>query len=125
MWWFQRICGPAKRDLWLPDQTGACNPSKFRLPTDSQLETYITGPDFVAMAVRNPSSASDQTILSIAGHVSKEMMERYSHIRTEAKRRALDAIAQTPSPSVFEDVVHQNVHQIEEGDSEATRKLLN
>jgi integrase len=69
--------------------------------------------------------ASDQTIMSIAGHVSKEMMERYSHIRTEAKRRALDAIAQTSSPSVFEDVVHQNVHQIEEGDSEAIRKPLN
>jgi len=32
--------------------------------------------------------ASDQTIMSIAGYVSKQMMERYSHIRTEAKRRA-------------------------------------
>ena len=69
--------------------------------------------------------ASDQTIMSIAGHVSKEMMERYSHIRTEAKRRALDAIAQAPEQPVFEDVVHQNVHQIEDGDSDATRKPLN
>ena len=69
--------------------------------------------------------ASDQTIMSIAGHVSREMMERYSHIRTEVKRHALDAIAQTPEQPVFEDVVHQNVHQIEDGDSDATRKPLN
>ena len=63
--------------------------------------------------------------MSIAGHVSQAMLERYSHIRTEAKRKALDAIAQTPARSVFEDVVHQNVHQIEDGDSGATSKSLN
>ena len=39
---------------------------------------------------------SDMTIMSIAGHVSKKMLEHYSHIRTEAKRRALDAIS-TPT----------------------------
>src|SRR5215470_16612436 len=50
--------------------------------------------------------ASDPAIMSMAGHVSKEMMERYSHIRTEAKRRALDAIAQAPAPSVLDDAVH-------------------
>jgi integrase len=69
--------------------------------------------------------ASDQTIMSIAGHVSKRMLERYSHIRTEAKRKALDAITQTPEQPVFEDVVHQNVHQIEDGGSDATGKPLN
>ena len=33
---------------------------------------------------------SDQTIMSIAGHVSKEMLNHYSHIRMAAKRKALD-----------------------------------
>jgi integrase len=33
------------------------------------------------------SEASEQTIMSIAGHVSREMLEHYSHIRQEAKRR--------------------------------------
>jgi hypothetical protein len=33
------------------------------------------------------------TIMSIAGHVSKHMLAHYSHIRTEAKRVALEAIA--------------------------------
>ena len=32
-------------------------------------------------------------IMSIAGHVSRAMLSRYSHVRMEAKRRALDQIA--------------------------------
>jgi integrase len=40
------------------------------------------------------SEASDQTILSIAGHVSREMLEHYSHIRLETKRHALEALTQ-------------------------------
>jgi hypothetical protein len=32
-------------------------------------------------------------IRSIAGHVSQKMLEHYSHVRLEAKRRALDALA--------------------------------
>ena len=37
---------------------------------------------------------SDQTIMAIAGHVSRRMLEHYSHIRIEAKRKALEAISQ-------------------------------
>jgi hypothetical protein len=39
------------------------------------------------------SSAVDQTIMDIAGHVSKQMLSHYSHIRTEAKRDALETVA--------------------------------
>jgi len=38
------------------------------------------------------SGAGDQTIMDIAGHVSKQMLKHYSHIRMEAKRTALEAI---------------------------------
>ncbi len=34
----------------------------------------------------------DQTLMSIAGHVSREMLEHYSHIRMQAKRQAVAAI---------------------------------
>lgn len=34
------------------------------------------------------STASDQTIMGIAGHVSREMLQHYSHVRMEAKRSA-------------------------------------
>src|ERR1019366_8446406 len=38
-------------------------------------------------------NAGDEVIMSIAGHVSRAMLSRYSHSRMEAKRRALDEIA--------------------------------
>jgi hypothetical protein len=42
------------------------------------------------------SGAGDQTIMDIAGHVSRQMLSRYSHIRMEAKRRALQAVVVEP-----------------------------
>jgi len=43
------------------------------------------------------SQASEHTLMAIAGHVSRKMIEHYSHIRMEAKRAALDAIARPVS----------------------------
>ena len=37
--------------------------------------------------------AGDEVTMSIAGHVSRAMLSRYSHVRMEAKRRARDEIA--------------------------------
>ena len=45
------------------------------------------------------SGAPDETILAIAGHISREMLSHYSHIWTEAKRRALEAISTRPEPA--------------------------
>jgi integrase len=67
------------------------------------------------------SQASDMTIMSIAGHVSRRMLEHYSRIRTDAKRVALEAIV----APVFESDVHQNVHQVSAGDVGGNVKLLN
>src|SRR5579863_678221 len=39
------------------------------------------------------SGASDSTIMAVAGHVSRRMLERYSHVRMEAKRQAMEALA--------------------------------
>ncbi len=36
---------------------------------------------------------SDSTIMAIAGHVSRRMLERYSHVRMEAKHNAMEALA--------------------------------
>ena len=38
------------------------------------------------------SEASEQTLMSIAGHVSREMLEHYSHIRIQAKRKAVESL---------------------------------
>jgi integrase len=39
------------------------------------------------------NGASDSTIMAIAGHVSRRMLERYSHVRMDAKRNAMEALA--------------------------------
>ncbi len=36
--------------------------------------------------------ASEQTIMAIAGHVSREMLEHYSHVRQQAKRKAVESL---------------------------------
>jgi integrase len=41
------------------------------------------------------SQASNSTVMALAGHVSRAMMERYSHIRMEAKRRAVNDLSGT------------------------------
>jgi integrase len=69
--------------------------------------------------------ASEQTLMAIAGHVSRKMLEHYSHIRMEAKRAALDAIAAQPSPGVLEVGVNQNVNQLSGRESSAVAKPLN
>ena len=42
------------------------------------------------------SGAGDETIRAIAGQVAKQMLKHYSHIRMEAKRRALESIVAKP-----------------------------
>ena len=37
--------------------------------------------------------------MSIAGHVSRAMLSRYSHVRMEAKRRVLDETATRQRPA--------------------------
>lgn len=37
--------------------------------------------------------------MDIAGHVSRQMLARYSHIRMEAKRKALEGIVSKPVPT--------------------------
>lgn len=71
------------------------------------------------------SQASDMTIMAIAGHVSKKMLEHYSRIRTDAKRAALDAIAQGPEQRILGAGVHQNVNQLGESVSVPSAKPLN
>ena len=39
------------------------------------------------------NGAPDATMMALAGHMSREMLERYSHVRMAAKREALDRLA--------------------------------
>jgi|KBSMisStaDraftv2_1062788.scaffolds.fasta_scaffold1203413_1 integrase len=68
------------------------------------------------------SQASEQTLMAISGHVSRKMIEHYSHIRMEAKRSALDAIAAQPA---IDAAVNQNVNQVRDGETGQASKPLN
>jgi integrase len=46
------------------------------------------------------SGAIEQSIMAIAGHVSRKVLERYSHVRLEAKRHTIQALARTPLEAV-------------------------
>jgi integrase len=71
------------------------------------------------------SQASEQTIMSIAGHLSRRMVEHYSHICMSAKRAALDAIVGGPKSTISEAVMHQNGNQLAEGEKWAVANSLN
>jgi integrase len=53
--------------------------------------------------------ASDATIMSLAGHVSKRMLERYSHVRMDAKRKALEVLAASTKRSGYDTTHDTNV----------------
>jgi integrase len=61
------------------------------------------------------SGLSDQTIMAIAGHVSREMLNHYSHIRLEAKRQALAGLANRTLDAVTSQSTSQNEKPAEAG----------
>src|SRR5271156_1653541 len=53
---------------------------------------------FVTRLAENPN-VSEETIRALAGHVSKKMLERYSHIRIAAKQAAIASLEESHSTS--------------------------
>jgi integrase len=51
---------------------------------------------FITRLAENPN-VSEETIRALAGHVSRRMLERYSHIRTRAKQDAIRTLEQAES----------------------------
>lgn len=78
----------------------------------------------ISRLAENPN-VSEETIRSIAGHISPAMIKRYSHIRTGAKReaiRSLEAARIDPPGAHFE--AHPNADEMVRREAE-TRKYLN
>jgi integrase len=74
------------------------------------------------------SGAGDETIRDIAGHVSKQMLKHYSHIRMEAKRKALEAIVAKPDPKAPGSatlLTHDRADKTKEADESAGRTVVN
>jgi hypothetical protein len=61
--------------------------------------------------------------MAIAGHVDRKMLEHYSHVRMEAKRKALEALPKTASPIENDHPEPQNAPNAE--DSYVTNHFTN
>jgi len=70
---------------WKTAWTAACRSAGVRYRWHDLRHT------FVSRLAENPA-VSEQTIMALAGHVSKSMLARYSHIRQAAKQAAIDAL---------------------------------
>jgi hypothetical protein len=84
----------AQNENWLPRR----NPLHSKTERMGRESWVVCGrrwaePEYWAPSPGPESGAGDEVIMSIAGHVSRAMLSRYSHVRMEAKRRALDEIA--------------------------------
>jgi integrase len=56
------------------------------------------------------NGASDSTLMAIAGHDSRRMLERYSHVRMEAERTALEALAVSTKTAGYDTNDDINAH---------------
>jgi len=57
---------------------------------------------FITRLAERPE-ISEQTIMSLAGHVSRSMLSRYSHIRIQAKQSAIEALEKGASDAISDE----------------------
>ncbi len=65
---------------------------KAELPT---LRIYDLRHHAITKLLEN-ESVSERTVIELAGHVSRQMLERYSHIRIRAKQEAVNVLERQP-----------------------------
>lgn len=58
------------------------------------------------------NGTSDSTIMAIAVHVSRRMLERYSHVRMEAKRTAMETLAVSTKTAGYDTSHDTNVANV-------------
>ena len=87
------------RKAWL----GACKNSGVRYRWHDLRHTFVS-------RLAESASVSEQTIRSLAGHVSRQMLEHYSHIRSHAKQAAIRCLEEQASARVLEETGHKIGH---------------
>ena len=61
---------------------------------------------------------------ALAGHVSRQMLERYSHIRSQAKQAAIQTLEQPYIEPILRETGHKNGHSDASANTEAQANLL-
>jgi len=78
---------------------------------------------FISRLAENPN-VSEQTIKALAGHVSRQMLERYSHIRSVAKQAAIQALERPLIEPFLQATGHKNGHSDVNANADAQAKAL-
>jgi integrase len=96
---------------WKTAWANACKTAKVRYRWHDLRHTFIS------RLAENPE-VSEETLRALAGHVSKQMLERYSHIRTQPKRKAIASLERDNPQSGFEanlaETGHKSGHNFKE-----------
>ena len=66
------------------------------------------------------AGAPEETMKALLGHMSRQMLERYSHIRIQAKRAAVEALT---LPALHA-ATHKSPHSGNSGEEISEAKLL-
>lgn len=87
------------RKAWL----GACKKAGVRYRWHDLRHTFVS-------RLAESATISEQTTRSLAGHVSRQMLEHYSHIRSQAKEAAIRCLEEQVSAPVLEEGGHKIGH---------------
>lgn len=108
-----------KPHVWAIDLTRPASRSNYKrsfdtacVKADVDCTFYDARRSFITKLAENPA-VSEETIRQLAGHVSKDMLKRYAHIRDKARR---DAIA-TLEVAEPENLVRKLLQSDERGES--------
>jgi len=101
------------RKAWL----GACKNAGVRYRWHDLRHTFVS-------RLAESAKISEQTIRSLAGHVSRQMLERYSHIRSQAKQAAIRCLEEQVSAQVLEETGHRIGHSPTVANDEQTANSL-
>ena len=92
---------------WKVARTNARKAAKVECRWHDMRDTFVS-----SMA---EGQASDATIMALAGHVSRKMMERYSHVRGEAKRQAIAELDRRLRGYISSTSPHKTPHSVTNG----------
>jgi integrase-like protein len=87
------------RKAWL----GACKNAGVRYRWHDLRHTFVS-------RLAESATISEQTIRSLAGHVSRQMLEHYSHIRSQAKQAAIRCLEEQPNTPDLQETGHRIGH---------------
>ncbi|HEY1470884.1 MAG TPA: tyrosine-type recombinase/integrase [Candidatus Acidoferrum sp.] len=101
------------RKAWL----GACKNAGVRYRWHDLRHTFVS-------RLAENANISEQTIRSLAGHVSRQMLEHYSHIRSQAKQAAIRCLEEQASTPVLGEAGHNIGHSRETANVQSADNLL-